>query len=216
MPQVIPSINCHVGDLECVKKKLGVCKTLGVEWVHLDAADGVFTFHKSWNEPPRWRELGEGFNLEVHLMVENPGAQADLWLPEGAKRVVVHAETVPPDVFEAIAAKARGVGAEVMLSSNPETSVAKLEPYLPLTSFFQVLAVHPGLAGQKFLPLVLEKARWLREKSPDATIEIDGGITLETAQRAVASGVDTIVSATHIFSSSDPKKAYQELLAIDS
>jgi ribulose-phosphate 3-epimerase len=77
-----------------------------------------------------------------------------------------------------------------------------------------VLAVQLGAAGQQFLSFTEEKVRFLREEMPDATIEVDGGMTPETARRVKKVGADTIVSASYIFNAVDPKKAYEELREI--
>jgi ribulose-phosphate 3-epimerase len=77
-----------------------------------------------------------------------------------------------------------------------------------------VLAVLPGAAGQKFLSEDLEKIMVLRQASPSAIIEVDGGMNPETARLVKTAGADTIVSASYIFGSGDPKKAYEELRKI--
>jgi ribulose-phosphate 3-epimerase len=79
-----------------------------------------------------------------------------------------------------------------------------------------VLAVHPGLSGQKFLPVVLEKISFLRQELPDAKIEVDGGITSETARVALAAGANLLVSGSDIFGSPDPEGEYEKLRAITS
>ncbi len=216
MYKVIPVVNCHAGDFECVAGHLQIIETLpqptGDAWVHVDIADGVFTPHKTWNSPSEWMGLARPLNLEVHLMVENPGFEVDAWLGAGARRLIVHVETLSADSFHVIADKVKRAGAEIMLSTNPETDIKKTEPYWNDVSGFQVLAVHPGLAGQKFLPLVLQKVFFLREKMPSATIEVDGGVTDETGRAAVAAGADVIVSSAYLFDDGDPKKAYENLL----
>jgi len=98
-----------------------------------------------------------------------------------------------------------------MLSSNPHTTTAELWPHLKTFKEYQVLAVDPGPAGQKFSPTVLEKIRFLRNFSPNAKIEVDGGITPEVAREVGAAGANVVVSATYIFGSKNPEKAYKKL-----
>jgi ribulose-phosphate 3-epimerase len=214
MAEVIVSINCYVKDSACVASKLAIAQTFSA-WVHLDIADGVFTFHKSWNEPGQWSGLCM-LPTEVHLMVEDPLSAATLWnsVPN-VKRFIVHAETVQPATFHALQEKVRGKGKSVMLALNPETPVDAVKPYVDKVLQFQVLAVHPGLSGQKFLPLVLDKIAWLRSHVPNAIIEVDGGITPETARLARSVGADILVSEHYIFGSPDPAAAYRELTAKD-
>jgi ribulose-phosphate 3-epimerase len=212
--EIIPVLNCP--DRADAEEKIAVAKKFLKEgdFLHIDVADGIFTFHKTWNDPAGWAALRSPFPVEVHLMVEHPEEWIAPWLAAGAKRFIVHAETIDKDSFKLIAAKCAAGHAELILSSNPETPPEDLTPYLHDISRFQVLCVIPGLAGQKFLPLALDKVKWLKYALPDAIIEVDGGIMPETARWAKDVGADTIVSASYIFGSKDPGKAYEELKRI--
>jgi ribulose-phosphate 3-epimerase len=212
--QIIPVLNCL--DRESAEEKIAVAKKFlkHGDFLHIDVADGAFTFHKTWNDAAGWTALHPSFPLEVHLMVEHPDALIAPWLAAGAKRFIVHIETVDEDALKSITAKCKAGGAELMLSSNPETPADEFTPYLHDVSCFQILAVNPGLAGQKFLPLTLEKVKWLKAARPDAIIEVDGGITPEWALRAKDAGADIVVSASYIFGSDDPERAYAELKKI--
>jgi ribulose-phosphate 3-epimerase len=212
--QIIPVLNCP--DRACAVEKIAAAKKFlkKEDFLHIDVADGVFTFHKTWNDPAGWVALKSSFPLEVHLMVEHPKEWIAPWLAAGAKRFIVHVETIDEDSLRDIVAQCTAGHAELMLSSNPEIPAEDLTPYLHDISRFQVLCVNPGLAGQKFLPLALEKVKWLKYAIPDALIEVDGGITPETAKWAKDAGADIIVSASYIFGSKDPKKAYEELKKI--
>jgi len=208
---VLPVINCP--DFECAKGRLGAAKTFLKKggWVHLDVADGRFTSGKTWKNPSEWANLRPEFNLEVHLMVEEPERYIDPWIAAGARGFVVHAETLTEETARAIVARAARRGIEVMLSSNPMTTTQELWPFLKFFSHFQVLAVDPGPSGQKFVPTVLQKIRFLRNFAPNAKIEVDGGITPEIAREVKKAGANAIVSASYIFNGENPRKAYEEL-----
>ncbi len=213
---IFPVINCP--DTACARRTITVAQTFlrAGDFVHVDVADGIFTFHKTWNDTAGWAALRVPFRLEAHLMVEHPEKYIEPWLAVGARRFVIHVETITEKSFEAIAAKCaergRDRGAQIMLSSNPETPMGEFRPYFHQAWFYQVLAVHPGLAGQKFLPSALNKIRFLRKNAPDGIIiEVDGGITPETAKLAKEAGADIVVSASYIFKSDDLRTAYEEL-----
>ena len=209
--KVIPSINCE--DEACVRNKIAMLRPWLPEGslVHGDVTDGVFSKHATWNHPQGWSSLGAPFALEVHLMVEHPLDYADDWFAAGARRLLVHVETLTPESFHALSQLAEQYKGSLMLTSKPETPCSDLEPWIERFSAFQVLAVTPGEAGQTFLPIAIEKIRFLREAAPDATIEVDGGMNRETAHEVKSAGADTIVSAHYIFESSDPKKAFEDL-----
>jgi ribulose-phosphate 3-epimerase len=205
---VFPVINAT--DLESVKQTLEKVKTFLPEggFVHLDIADSAFTFHKTWNNPEEWIALHAPYQLEVHLMVEKPEQEIEPWTKAGARRFIIHVEEINDDILARVFAQCEKHGVGIALSSNPETTVDQLAPYLKHFSMFQVLSVHPGLSGQNFLPLVVEKIAWLRREWPHAIIEVDGGMNAETARIVKNAGADFIVSSNYIFGDGDPKIAY--------
>ncbi len=209
--EVLPVINCL--DFECANERLATLKTFlkKGDWVHLDVADGRFTFQKSWRNPTEWANLRSEFNLEAHLMVEEPERYIDSWIAAGASRLIVHKETLTEETARAIVARTRRRGMEVMLASNPYTETRELWPFLKFFSHFQVLAVDPGPAGQKFLPVVLQKIKFLRNFAPNAKIEVDGGVTPEIAKEVKRAGANMIVSASYIFNNKNPKAAFKKL-----
>lgn len=222
MAKVLPSINCHYGDDKAVAMRIRDIENIFSEagipvedrMAHFDVADGMFTFNRSWNEPELLAEIAPGFSFEAHLMTENPASMAKRWLSAGAKQIIVHKEAASPNAFAEIAAMAKKAGAEAALALNPETSVAEVKHYFNYASSFLILAVHPGLSGQKFLPLVLEKISSLRREVPNAKIEVDGGINPETARLAIDAGADCLVSGSDIFGNSNPEGEYEVLRSI--
>ena len=214
--EIIPGINCLDADsLSQWLARAGSFLPPGT-LVHLDISDGKFTFTKTWNDPAAWQELAGqyGFNLEVHLMVEHPEEILQAWFEAGAGRAVVHIETITPDSLRVLIGFATRYRAELMLSSNPETPLQALRPYLHDFSRFQVLSVYPGLSGQKFLASSIEKISFLRAVRPNAKIEVDGGINPETARLCKDAGADFVVATSYIFWGERPKQAYEELLEV--
>jgi len=212
--KVIPVINCP--DIECVRKKIEIVKTFlpDGEFLHLDVSEEAFTGSRSWGDPIEWTMLKVPYFLEVHLMVEQPEDHVDNWLAAGARRLIIHLETINRQSLHEIVSTAERYQAEIMISSKPESISEELVPYFRHFSSFQILAVSPGPAGQKFLSFVAEKVRFIREELPDAIIEVDGGMNPETAPLVRDVGADIIVSSNYIFNSADPKKAYEELKAL--
>jgi len=208
---VIPAINEM--DFSDIKKKINIAEEFGAEWVHIDVTDGLFTKNFLWNDPRQLRgEISEfKLNIEIHLMVQNPDGTIQEWLEAGAKRIIVHIEAVKNvDQLEEVCEK---YGAELVLAANPDTSVEHLLQY-PYVESFLILAVIPGVAGQKFQESQLDKISALRSKLPDAKIEVDGGVNLENISRIRQAGADRLAAASAIWGSGDPKAAYAELSSI--
>ena len=108
----------------------------------------------------------------------------------------------------------------VGLTFEPATPYSAVEPYLGEIDVLLVMSVKTGFGGQPFIPSVLDKARAAREaidaRGLPVEIEIDGGITLETAPLAAAAGVDILVAGTAVFHRPDPGAAVHELRAVAS
>lgn len=208
---VLPVINCL--DFKSAKERLKLAEKFLKEgdWIHIDVADGIFTHHKSWRSPSELANLRLTLKVEVHLMVEHPERQIDAWIAAGADRFIVHAETLTEETARAITAKARRRNIPVMLSSCPLTSTTELWSLLKHFSHFQVLAVDPGPANQKFLRNVLPKIKFLRNFAPSATIEVDGGVNIEVAKEVKKAGANLVASSGFIWNDKNPGKAYKKL-----
>ena len=203
--QIIPVINCP--DLACARERAKIASGFS-QWVHVDVCDGQFAPVRSWNSPEELSLLlGEfpGLSAEVHLMIEEPERHLSEWFEAGAARVVVHWETLGD---HAIASKFPGH--IIALSTKIETPIEDMLPHLVPDSWVHILAVAPGPAGQRFDPSVTGKIAVLRERYPELTIEVDGGITPETI-RFLNGAANIAVSATYIFKNPDPVAAFREL-----
>lgn len=221
-PVVIPAINCL--NWSCVTKKLRQAKKLGSAWVQFDISDGKFTPVKTWgnnlkdfqNLKKFLKNAGWKFNLESHLMVEHPEEVLKEWAKIGAERIIVHLEAIEKEKlkFLKFLKQAKISKNKIGLAINPQTPVKNLIPFLKDFKFIQILAVKPGWAGRKFQPKVLSKIQFLRKKFPGITIEVDGGINLETARLAKKAGADILVSASYIWGSSNPKAVLEALASV--
>jgi ribulose-phosphate 3-epimerase len=152
-------------------------------------------------------------HFDCHLMTTNP----DAYLPElaeaGADSVTMHIEAMPDPTGAAKNARENGLG--FGLVCNPRTPFAAVGPFVELCDLVLFMSVEPGFGGQGFMPEVLpklEQAReWVEERGLATDIQIDGGITLETAPKAVSAGANVLVAGTTIFGADDPPAAAAEL-----
>lgn len=168
---VIPVIN--ETNFEEIKRKIKLIEPY-CEWVQIDIADGVFTPNKTWQNSSELADLQTFLNIELHLMVLEPEKNIEEWLKISAvKRVIVHLEGVKD--FEKLKNLTDQYQKELGLAINPETSWEILKPYLEKINFVQILAVKPGLAGQKFNPQIIEKIKALKNYKNDVILEVDGG-----------------------------------------
>ncbi|MFZ4516496.1 MAG: ribulose-phosphate 3-epimerase [Acidimicrobiia bacterium] len=184
--------------------------------LHVDAMDGHFVPNLSFG-PPVIAALRPHTVLyfDCHLMLDNPGELLDAFVNSGANGITVHIELGDPrPLFDRI----RSHGVDVGLTLNPDTPIDAVMPYLHEIDTLLIMSVHPGFGGQGFIPEVLEKVRVARAEIDacglGVLIEIDGGITPETAVASAASGVDILVAGTSVFHAPDPAARVEELRAI--
>lgn len=185
-----------------------------VDSLHVDVMDGHFVPNLSFGMPViAALRATTDLEFDCHLMVTNPISLFEPLRAAGANLVTVHLE-VHPDPRRAADA-AREAGLRFGLVVNPATPFGALAPFAELCDLILVMSVVPGFGGQAFMPEVLPKVEAARKLVDSAgiraDIEIDGGITPETARQARDAGANVFVAGTAIFGSADPVAAVERL-----
>lgn len=206
LAELIPAINVDTFEELARRVKLVEPHT---RWVHIDVADGTFTKNTIWHSAADLLNLDTNLKVEVHLMIEPIERRIDEWLLPQIQRIIFHFEATENPEF--VIKKIKDAGKEVGIAIAPDTSWHKLLTFCGKIDLFQVLAVYPGLAGQKPVEDPLHKVRHLRKEYPDAIIEIDGGIKKNNAKRAAVAGADILVAASEIFDAGNVEDAVKNL-----
>lgn len=213
MNQIVPAIIAR--DYQELEEKIKSVEGLA-EWAQIDVMDGKFVVPKTFNIPHQLPVLKTSLKLEAHLMIEHPWEFVNAWLAAGAKRILVHYESVgyrldAERVFEEMISGSHLLNCEFGIAINPETPIEALDPYILKIDTAQIMGVKPGWAGQAFKDNILDKIQGLREKYPGVKIEVDGGVNLETAPKILKAGADILVVGSYIWSASDKKVAIEAL-----
>jgi ribulose-phosphate 3-epimerase len=176
------------------------------EWVQIDITDGVFAGPLTWSRPLDLWEPSLLPKIELHLMVEKPHTYLRDWLPASIDRVIVHAES-EGNVGEYVS-EIKEAGLEAGVALKLETSIDVIVSYVQKVDLVQCMSInHIGVYGQSFDERVLIKIRALRERYPNVTISVDGGVTLETGRKAIEAGATQLVVGSGIFKTEDVVKA---------
>jgi ribulose-phosphate 3-epimerase len=169
----------------------------GAELVHFDAMDNHFVPNLTIG-PAVAASLAEAVDLplDAHLMVDNPDNLIRPFAEAGVVSIAVQPEVATHlhRTLEMI----RDSDCEAGVALNPTTPPESIEWALPYLDYVLVMSVNPGFGGQAFIPEMVEKVRRLKEMT-DLPIEVDGGITAETAPLMVEAGAQVVVAGSAVY-----------------
>lgn len=211
-PVVLPSmLLCDFGNLEREIERL---EEAGVAGLHLDVMDGVFVpnFTYGITIVDAVRKLTE-LPIDVHLMMVNPEKYISAFCDAGADVLTIHAEASndPAAALKAI----RNCDVASGIAINPDTPADSIESAIEHADLALVMSVHAGFGGQSFIGGVLKKFDQIRNMpGGDAvTLEIDGGINVDTIELATAAGAQLLVAGSAIFKQDDYAVALESLMS---
>lgn len=212
MAQVSPSLlSADFGRLD---HDIEMLNRSEADMLHIDVMDGVFVPNISFGFPVmKFIQRKAEKPLDVHLMIVDPGRYVNQVRDCGAEIMNVHYEACTH--LHRVVQQIRDAGMKPAVTLNPATPVEMLEDIITDVDMVLLMSVNPGFGGQKFIRHTVAKTSRLRamieRTGSSATIQIDGGINLETGAEVVAAGADILVAGNFVFSSADPEATISAL-----
>ena len=218
------SASILAADFANLAQEIKRSEHFGVDRFHVDCMDGHFVPNLTIG-PVIIQAMRSHTKLpiEAHLMIENPWNYIESYAKAGADIIQIQVEcyglrrpncsqygqwpkevdTIDVDLLIKDLRKIRALGKKAFIVINPGTPLFK-EPLVECDGVL-MMSVNPGFAGQKFIPSVLPKLEELK-KIFKGDIAIDGGINAQTAKGAVEAGARVLITASYLFSASNPKE----------
>lgn len=191
-----------------------VARVPSADQLHFDVMDNHFVPNLTLGLPVvESLQKHTDLPLDIHLMI----ADADRWAPQyaelGCFSVTFHVEASNAPIR--LARELRRLGSRASMALRPATPIEPYEDMLAELDMVLLMTVEPGFGGQKFLDIVLPKIRRTREliakTGQEIWIQVDGGVSMETIERAADAGADVFVAGTAVYRADDADAMVNEL-----
>lgn len=197
--KIAPSILSS--DFSRLGEEVAAIDQAGADYIHIDVMDGHFVPNLTFGAPvvKAIRKVTDK-PFDVHLMVAPVDPLIDSFVDAGSDIITAHVEAGPHLHRTLQHIKNKGVKAGVSL--NPHTPIESIRHVMDMVDLILIMTVNPGFGGQSFIPLenkISEASRMIKETGRHIDLEVDGGVTPETAKSVIKAGANVLVAGTAVF-----------------